>query len=150
MQKKEFKFYDRKSKFCWGDAMNMKIMIVDDCQTTRKLLGHYLKSRGYAVVFAENGLDALEKLGTDNVNLIMTDLNMPYMDGMELIKTLRADPRFSEIPILMVTTENDESEREKAFNYGANGYVVKPVTGEAIAQNIKAILKEIFAQGGIA
>jgi two-component system chemotaxis response regulator CheY len=126
----------------------MKILIVDDCQTTRKLLGHYLKTRGYSVVFAENGLDALEKLGTDPVNLIMTDLNMPYMDGMELIKTLRSDPAWSEIPILMVTTENDEEEREKAFSSGANGYMVKPVTGDAIAQNIKAIIKQMFAQGG--
>ncbi len=126
----------------------MKIMIVDDCQTTRKLLGHYLKSRGYSVVFAENGLDALEKLGTDTVNLIMTDLNMPYMDGMELIKTLRSDPNLSDIPILMVTTENDDVEREKAYNNGANGYLVKPVTGDAIAQNIKAIIKQIFTEGG--
>lgn len=127
----------------------MKIMIVDDCQTTRKLLGHYLKSRGYTVVFAENGLDAIEKLGTDTVNLVMTDLNMPYMDGMELTKTLRADPNLSDIPILMVTTENDEAEREKAFNNGVNGYLVKPVTGDSIAQNIKNIIKQFFAQGGM-
>ena len=127
----------------------MNILIVDDCQTTRKLLGHYLKTRGYGVVFAVNGLDALEKLGTDIVDLVMTDLNMPYMDGMELIKTLRADPVWSELPILMVTTENDEEERERAFNNGANGYVVKPVTGDAIVQNIKAIIKQMFAKGGI-
>lgn len=126
----------------------MKIMIVDDCGTTRKLLGHYLKTRGYSVVLAENGLDALEKLGTDTVNLIMTDLNMPYMDGMELIRTLRADPNWSEIPILMVTTENDEVERKKAFDSGANGYVVKPVTGDAIAENIKSIIKDMFTKGG--
>ncbi len=122
----------------------MKIMVVDDCQTTRKLLGHYLKTRGYSVVFAENGLDALEKLGASPVNLIMTDLNMPYMDGLELIKTLRSDPNWSEIPILMVTTENDHIEKEKALDYGANGYVVKPVTGDVIAQNIKVILKQMF------
>jgi two-component system chemotaxis response regulator CheY len=127
----------------------MKIMIVDDCQTTRKLLGHYLKSRGYSVVFAENGLDALEKLGTDTVNLVMTDLNMPYMDGMELTKILRADPNLSNIPILMVTTENDKEEREKAYSIGVNGYLVKPVTGDAIAQNIKNIIKQFFAQGGM-
>lgn len=126
----------------------MKILIVDDCQTTRKLLGHYLKTRGYSVVFAENGLDALEKLGTDAVNLVMTDLNMPYMDGMELIKTLRADPTWAEMPILMVTTENDEEERQKAFSNGANGYVIKPVTGDAIAENIKSIIKQMFAKGG--
>ncbi len=125
----------------------MNIMIVDDCQTTRKLLGHYLKTRGYTVVFAENGLDALEKLGTETVNLVMTDLNMPYMDGMELIKTLRADPQLSEIPVLMVTTENDEEERAKALSSGANGYLVKPVTGDAIAQNIKSIIKQMFATG---
>ncbi len=122
----------------------MKIMIVDDCQTTRKLLGHYLKTRGYSVVFAENGLDALEKLGADTVNLVLTDLNMPYMDGMELIKTLRSDPGLSDIPILMVTTENDESERCSALDNGADGYIVKPVSGDAIAQNIKSILKKYF------
>jgi two-component system chemotaxis response regulator CheY len=126
----------------------MKILLVDDCKTTRKLLGHYLKTRGYSVVFAENGLDALEKLGTDPVNLVMTDLNMPYMDGMELIKTLRADPTWTDLPILMVTTENDEEERQKAFSNGANGYLVKPVTGDAIGENIKGIIKHMFAKGG--
>jgi two-component system chemotaxis response regulator CheY len=125
----------------------MKIMIVDDCQTTRKLLGHYLKSRGYSVIFAENGLDALEKLGADKVNLIMTDLNMPYMDGIELIKAIKSDPNLSDIPVLMVTTENDTSEKERALHFGADGYVVKPVTGEIIAENIKTILKQILTGG---
>lgn len=126
----------------------MKIMIVDDCLTTRKLLGHYLKSRGYSVVFAENGLDALEKLSAERVNLIMTDLNMPYMDGMELIKTLKTDPNLSDIPVLMVTTENDAMEKERALQFGADGYVVKPVTGEAIVEHIKNIMKELFTKGG--
>lgn len=124
----------------------MKIMVVDDCKTTRKLLGHYLKSRGYQVVFAENGLDALEKLGADSVNMIITDMNMPYMDGMELIKTLRSDSTWSEIPILMVTTENDGIEKERALELGANGYIVKPVSGEVIAHNIKSILKQLFSK----
>ena len=127
----------------------MNILVVDDCQTTRKLLGHYLKSRGYSVVFAENGLDALEKLGSKDINLILTDLNMPYMDGMELIKTLRSDPNWVNIPILMVTTENDDVEREKAFSSGVNGYVVKPITGDTIAQNIRSILKDMFTKGGV-
>jgi two-component system chemotaxis response regulator CheY len=126
----------------------MKIMVVDDCQTTRKLLGHYLRSKGYSIVFAENGLDALEKLGATTVNLIVTDLNMPYMDGIELVKTLRADPAFSDMPILMVTTEEDDIEREKAFNAGTNGYLVKPVNAEVITQKIKDILKNIFVKGG--
>ena len=127
----------------------MNIMVVDDCQTTRKLIGHHLKSRGYSVVFAENGLDALEKLGQNQVNLIITDLNMPYMDGIELIKTLRADPTMSDIPILMLTTEDDSTEKDKAYNIGVNGYLVKPVSGDVITGNIKDILKNIFEKGGI-
>jgi len=119
----------------------MNIMIVDDCNTTRKLLGHYLRTRGYSVVFAENGLDAMEKLAIHDVNLVMTDLNMPYMDGIELIKLLRADPVLSEIPILMITTESDDIEREKAISCGANGYMVKPVTANAIEEKIKSIVK---------
>jgi two-component system chemotaxis response regulator CheY len=126
----------------------MKIMIVDDCQTTRKLLGIYLKSSGFDVVFAENGLDAIEKLATHTVNLVMTDLNMPYMDGIELVKTLRADPNWSSLPIIMVTTEADPEEREKAFAAGANDYMVKPVSAERIAQNVKNILKGLFGKGG--
>ncbi|RJQ55768.1 MAG: response regulator [Nitrospiraceae bacterium] len=125
----------------------MKIMIVDDCQTTRKLLGHYLKARGFSVVFAENGLDALEKLGADKVSLIMTDLNMPYMDGIEFIRAVKSDPNLSHIPVLMVTTENDTVEKERALHSGADGYIVKPVTGEAIAENIKNILKQTVMGG---
>ena len=124
-------------------------MIVDDCSTTRKLLGHYLKTRGYTVVYAENGLDALEKIGPELVNLVMTDLNMPYMDGMELIKTLQADPVLSEIPVLMVTTENDDEERTRALSYGASGYVVKPIMGDELADNIKSILQNTSTKGGI-
>ena len=127
----------------------MKIMIVDDCMTTRKLLGIYLKAKGFEVVFAENGLDALEKLATSKVNMIITDLNMPYMDGIELIKNLRADSNCEHIPVLMVTTEADPEEREKAITAGANGYIIKPVTADMITQNIKDILKDFFNEGGV-
>jgi two-component system chemotaxis response regulator CheY len=126
----------------------MKILVVDDCKTTRKLLGIYLKANGYDVVFAENGLDAMEKLGTEDINLVMTDLNMPYMDGIELTKNLRAEASLKHIPVLIVTTEADEEERARAFEAGASGYLVKPVTAEAVSKNIKAILGDIFAKGG--
>ncbi len=126
----------------------MKILLVDDCRTTRKILGLYLKASGYEVVAAENGLDAIEKLAAEEVNLVMTDLNMPYMDGLELVKTLRSDSKWSNIPILMVTTEADPVERDKAMTAGANGYLVKPVTAEMVSVNIKDILKEIFQKRG--
>lgn len=126
----------------------MKILVVDDCQTTRKILGLYLKAKGFDVVSAENGLDAIEKLASHDVNLIMSDLNMPFMDGIELVKTLKADPNTLHIPILMVTTEADPEEKAKAMEAGASAYLVKPVTAEAVALNIKDILKEIFKKGG--
>ena len=126
----------------------MKILIVDDDATTRKLLGLYLKAKGYEVAYAENGLDGIEKMGRENPNLIISDLNMPYMDGMEFVKTVRADPAHREIPILMVTTEADPEERERAMSIGVNGYLVKPVTADVVIQNIRHILKNMFVQGG--
>ncbi|MBA4374460.1 MAG: two-component system response regulator [Thermodesulfovibrio sp.] len=126
----------------------MKILVVDDCQTTRKLLSLYLKSKGYTVATAENGLDAIEKLGTDTINLVLTDLNMPYMDGLELIRTLKADPNLSAIPIIMVTTEADPEEKAKAMDAGAAAYMVKPVTADKVSENILLILKQMFGKGG--
>lgn len=126
----------------------MKILVVEDDRTTRKILGLYLKANGFEVAYAENGLEAIEKLGSENVNLVMTDLNMPYMDGLELTKTLRADPATRHIPILMVTTEADEEEKKKAMEAGANGYLVKPVSAEMVSENIKRILADIFKKGG--
>lgn len=126
----------------------MKILVVDDDKTTRKILGLYLKAKGYEVEYAENGIDAMEKLGTAQVNLVMTDLNMPYMDGLELIRTIRADEGLGHLPILMVTTEADEEEKRKAMEAGANGYLVKPVSADMVTSNIKDILAEIFKKGG--
>ncbi len=126
----------------------MKIMVVDDCQTTRKILTLYLKAKGFDVISAENGLDAIEKLASHEVNLIMSDLNMPFMDGIELVKTLKADSTTSHIPILMVTTEADPEEKQKAMEAGASAYLIKPVTAETVSFNIKEILKDIFKKGG--
>ena len=126
----------------------MKILIVDDDSTTRKLLGLFLRSKGYEVAYAENGIDGLEKLGRENPNMIISDLNMPYMDGIEFVKSVRSDPARAELPILMVTTEGDPEERERALSAGVNGYLVKPVTAEVVIQHIRHILKNMFAQGG--
>ncbi|MGO9954028.1 MAG: response regulator [Dissulfurispiraceae bacterium] len=122
----------------------MKILLVDDDKTTRKLLSLYLKAKGYEVLTAENGLDAMEKLGTENINLIVTDMNMPYMDGIELTKNIRADDNWKNLPIVMVTTEADEDERKKAYEMGVDDYLVKPANAEQISDSIKKILKKIF------
>ena len=125
----------------------MKLLIVDDDKTTRKLLSLYLKGKGYEVVTAENGLDALEKLGTESINLVVSDMNMPYMDGIELTKTLRTDVNMKNIPIIMVTTEADDDEKKKAFDAGVDDYLVKPTNADAISESIKRIIKKIFMGG---
>ena len=124
----------------------MKVLIVDDCRTTRKLLGFYIRSKGFDVATAENGLDAMSKVATGGVNMIITDLNMPFMDGIELIKTLRTDPSCSHIPVLMITTERDAEEKKKAFEAGVNGFLTKPVSSEDVVKNIKSIMQKIFKE----
>jgi two-component system chemotaxis response regulator CheY len=126
----------------------MKILVVDDDKTTRKILSLYLKGKGYEVVTAENGLDALEKMGTENINLVLTDMNMPFMDGIELTKTLKADPNWQNIPILMVTTEADEEEKKRAATAGVDDYLVKPANAEQVTASVKKILKKMFNSGG--
>jgi two-component system chemotaxis response regulator CheY len=126
----------------------MRILVVDDDSVTRKLLGLYLRSKGYDVAFAENGLDALEKLGTENINIVLTDLNMPYMDGIEFIKNMKSESSYSHIPVLMISTEADEEEKRQAFDAGADGYLVKPVTAEMINEKVLELLKRIFKEGG--
>lgn len=126
----------------------MKILVVDDDKTTRKLLSLYLKGKGYEVVTAENGLDAIEKVGTESVNFILTDMNMPYMDGIEFTKNIKSDPVLKNIPVVMVTTEADEDERERAFKVGVDEYLVKPVNAEQVTEAVMKILKKIFKGGG--
>jgi two-component system chemotaxis response regulator CheY len=125
----------------------MKILVVDDDRTTRKLLRLYLKGSGFDVVTAENGLDGIEKLGGEPVNLVVTDLNMPFMDGIEFIRTIKSNPETSHIPALMITTEDDDEERRHAAAAGADGYLVKPVTAEVVVKKVRHLLAEIFRKG---
>lgn len=127
----------------------MKILIVDDDKTTLKLLSLYMKTKGYSVVTAENGMEAIEKITKESdINFILTDLNMPYMDGIEFIKILKTHEEFKKIPVVMITTEADEEEKNKAFQAGADDYLIKPTTADQVSQSIKRILKKFFEKGG--
>ncbi|MBI5575305.1 MAG: response regulator [Deltaproteobacteria bacterium] len=126
----------------------MKILIVDDDRTTRKLLGLFLKRNGFEIQTAENGLDALEKLGVGGIQLVVTDLNMPFMDGIEFIRTMKGNPATADIPALMITTSTDAEEKRQATAAGVNGYLCKPVTAEVVAMKIRQMLGEIFRKGG--
>jgi len=125
----------------------MKILIVDDDKTTRKLLSLYLKEGSFSVITAENGLDAMEKLGSETIQLVMTDLNMPFMDGIEFIKTMKSNHRTAHIPALMLTAETDGEEKERAFKAGADGYLSKPVTAEEVIAKIKRMLEDASKKG---
>lgn len=117
----------------------MKILIVDDDKITRKILSFYLKSKGHQIITAENGLDAIEKIGVEPVDMIVTDLNMPYMDGLELTRTIRADAVMCGIPVIMITTEADDEERKQADEAGVTDYLVKPASADQIAASIQRI-----------
>ena len=125
----------------------MKILIVDDDKTTRKILSLYLKEGGFNVTTAENGLNAMEKLGSDTFQLVMTDLNMPFMDGIEFIKAIKANPGTAHIPALMLTAETDGEEKDRAFKAGADGYLSKPVTAEELAVKIRQMVKDALEKG---
>ncbi len=116
------------------------ILIVDDCATTRRLLSVYLRQEGYDLVHAVNGLDALEKLALRSVDLVITDMNMPQMDGVALARALKQDPVFKWIPIVMLTTEGEERERQHGLEAGAAAYLIKPVTQEQLAQEVRRTL----------
>ena len=110
-----------------------KVMIVDDASLVRLFYGEALRGAGYVIEEALNGLEALEKLLTAPVDLIVLDVNMPRMDGMTFLRTLRrqASPLAS-IPVLVTSTEAAESDRLAAREAGANFYLVKPVAPEAL------------------
>ena len=121
--------------------MSKHILIVDDCRTTRKLLIYSLKDTHYQITVASNGIDALEKMASCPVDLVITDLNMPKMDGLELVRALRGETLYNHIPIIMLTTEGKEEEKKKGLASGANRYLVKPVSREVLHNQIKELLR---------
>lgn len=103
-----------------------RIITVDDAATMRRLVSYTLRSQGYEVVEAEDGEDALRVLAAQAVDVVITDINMPRMDGIELVRRLRALPQFKTTPILMLTTESDPAKKQEGRNAGATGWITKP------------------------
>ncbi|MGD0681125.1 MAG: response regulator [Terracidiphilus sp.] len=121
--------------------MAMKVLVVDDSITMVMSLETTLSMNGLEVETANNGQAALEKLnGGLRPNLIVTDINMPVMGGLELIGKIRAMPGLKFIPILTLTTESDNAKREEGKRAGATGWIVKPVSGDDLIKVIKKVL----------
>lgn len=116
-----------------------RALTVDDSRTMREMVSFTLKSAGFDVMEAEDGKDALSKLGGAKLDVIITDLNMPNMNGFELIRALRADPNYKSTPILMLTTEGDEQKKTEGKSAGATGWIVKPFNPEKLVQVVNKV-----------
>ena len=114
-------------------------LTVDDSKTIREMVSFTLKNQGFDVMEAEDGKEALTVLGDKDVNVIITDLNMPNMDGFELMKQLRANPKYKFTPILMLTTESDDAKKELGKQAGATGWIVKPFNPEKLVQVVNKV-----------
>ena len=117
-----------------------KILIVDDSVSMRQMVGFTLRQGGYQVIEAEHGQDALNKLAGGVVDLIITDLNMPVMDGITLIQNVRKMPAMRSKPILMLTTEGLAGKKEQGKAAGATGWIVKPFDPDKLLLTIAKVL----------
>ncbi|MGM0834191.1 MAG: response regulator [Pseudomonadota bacterium] len=122
--------------------MAKRIFLVDDSSTIIMSLSNILKQAGYAVGSASDGEAALEKLKglSQKPDLIITDINMPKMNGLELIKAVKALPGYRFVPILVLTTESQQARRDEAKKAGATGWLVKPVQGTELVNVIKQVV----------
>ncbi len=124
----------------------MKILIVDDFSTMRRIIKNLLRDLGFNnTQEADDGTTALPMLQAGNFDFLITDWNMPGMQGIDLLKTLRADPKFADLPILMVTAEAKREQIVEAAQAGVNGYVVKPFTAATLKEKIDKIFERIDA-----
>lgn len=120
---------------------NLKILAVDDSPTMRRIIINTLKRAGYKdVIEASDGKDALAKMKVESVNFIITDWNMPDMDGLTLVTNLRSSAEYKEVPILMVTTRSVKDDIVEALKAGVNNYIVKPFTPDTLKEKIEQIL----------
>jgi two-component system chemotaxis response regulator CheY len=120
---------------------DLKILAVDDSPTMRRIIINTLKRAGFTdVVEAADGKDALAKMKVEKPNFVITDWNMPEMDGLTFVLTLRAQPEYADLPVLMVTTRSVKEDIVEAMKAGVNNYIVKPFTPETIKAKIDAML----------
>jgi two-component system chemotaxis response regulator CheY len=120
--------------------MNKTIMTVDDSASVRQMVSFTLKNAGYEVIEAADGRDALTKVSGSPIKMVITDLNMPNLDGIGLIQQLRANPDFKFIPIVMLTTESQAEKKQEGKQAGATGWIVKPFNPDQLLAVVKKVL----------
>jgi len=119
------------------------ILVVEDSPTMRQLISFAMKRIPNArVIEATDGVDALKKLSSDKIDLILADINMPVMDGLKLVSLVRGNPVFKDIPIIIVTTEGAEEDRKRAIAIGANAYLPKPIQTQELLKLVSKFLSD--------
>ena len=121
--------------------MSKLILTVDDSSSVRQMVKFTLKNAGFNVMEAVDGLDALDKVKANSVDMVITDLNMPRMDGISLIKEVRKIAQYKFIPIIMLTTESEMTKKSEGKSAGATGWIVKPFKPEQILMVVKKVLR---------
>lgn len=119
-----------------------KILIVDDSVSIRAMMGEALRNSGFGVVEAEHGREALRRLKSEHVDLIVTDLNMPVMDGISLIQSLRKEAATKLTPILMLTTEGTAAKKAQGKAAGATGWIMKPFDPDKLLAVVAKVLSQ--------
>ena len=115
-----------------------KILLVDDSKTELHYLSDVLTKRGFSIRTAENGEEAMRRLGEDKPDLILMDVVMPGQNGFQLTRAITRDPRFSNVPVIMCTSKNQETDKVWGMRQGARDYVVKPVDADELVRKIRA------------
>ncbi len=127
---------------------NLRFLVVDDFSTMRRIVKNLLQELGYAnVQEADDGSTALPMLKTGNFDFVITDWNMPQLPGLELLKAVRADPKLTHLPVLMVTAEAKREQIVEAAQAGVSGYVIKPFTAQTLGEKLTKILQSRAAAG---
>ena len=120
---------------------NYNVLIVEDSPTMRQLIVFALKRiRGLTIVEAGDGVDGLKKLSATKFDMILTDINMPIMDGLKLVSLVRSDPNYAAVPIVIITTEGASEDKERATALGANAYITKPIQTTQILDVTRRLL----------
>jgi len=119
-----------------------RILIVEDSPTMRQLLVFALRRLpGVDIVEAQDGMDGLRKLSSDHFDLALIDINMPVMDGLKLIGLMRGEDELRDVPVVVITTEGAEQDRERALRLGANEYLTKPIQANRVLAVVRSLLK---------
>ena len=124
-----------------GADKQLNALVVEDSPPMRKMIVFALsRVRGLNVIEADDGVDALRRIASTRFDIIITDINMPILDGLKLVKRLRADEAYKDVPIIIITTEGAAEDRQRALALGANAYITKPIQAPQVISLVREIL----------